>query len=126
MIPDDQTHVNSFSVINSKLQLQLKSIISDRIRDDEIEPFKNVKRLYHACMDTETIDSRGDEPFKKVIKSIGGWPMVDGFSWKSNGNWTWQNAMKQVATNGYAFQNIFVVGVSIDYKNNSKRILVVS
>lgn len=50
MIPDDKVSVNAFSVISDKLQEQLKTIITSPIEDDEIEPFKMVKKLYLACM----------------------------------------------------------------------------
>lgn len=50
MIPDDKVSVNAFSVISDKLQEQLKTIITAPIEDDEIEPFKMVKKLYLACM----------------------------------------------------------------------------
>lgn len=42
--------VNAFSVISDKLQEQLKTIITAPISDEEIEPFKMVKKLYVACM----------------------------------------------------------------------------
>jgi hypothetical protein len=50
MIPDDKVSVNAFSVIGDKLQEQLKTIITAPIDDEEIEPFKMVKKLYVACM----------------------------------------------------------------------------
>lgn len=50
MIPDDKVSVNAFSVISDKLQEQLKTIITSPIENDEIEPFKMVKKLYAACM----------------------------------------------------------------------------
>jgi neprilysin len=106
--------------------MQLKIIISEPIKDDEIEPFKNVKRLYRACMDTEMIETRGTYPLKKVLNSIGGWPMVDEQSWNSNKSWTWQHAMKKVAENGHSVHYMFLFGVSFDDKNTSKRVLVVS
>lgn len=50
VIPDDKVSVNAFSVISDKLQEQLRTIITSPIEDDEIEPFKMVKKLYLACM----------------------------------------------------------------------------
>lgn len=50
IIPDDKVSVNAFSVISDKLQEQLRTIITAPIEDDEIEPFKMVKKLYLACM----------------------------------------------------------------------------
>lgn len=50
IIPDDKVSVNAFSVISDKLQEQLRTIITAPVEDDEIEPFKMVKKLYIACM----------------------------------------------------------------------------
>lgn len=50
IIPDDKVSVNAFSVISDKLQEQLRTIITAPIGDNEIEPFKMVKKLYVACM----------------------------------------------------------------------------
>lgn len=50
IIPDDKVSVNTFSVISDKLQEQLRTIVTAPIEENEIEPFKNVKKLYLACM----------------------------------------------------------------------------
>lgn len=50
IIPDDKVSVNAFSVISDKLQEQLRTIITSPIEDEEIEPFRMVKKLYLACM----------------------------------------------------------------------------
>lgn len=126
MIPDDQTHISSFTTIDKELQIQLKTIISEPIKDDEIEPFKNVKRLYRACMNTELIDSQGADPLKKVLRSIGGWPLVDGYAWNVDKRFTWQEGTKKVAANGYPVTYLFAFGVAFNDKNTSQRVLAVS
>jgi neprilysin len=55
VIPDDKVSVNAFSVISDKLQEQLKTIITSPVEDDEIEPFKMVKKLYLACINKSKI-----------------------------------------------------------------------
>jgi hypothetical protein len=61
VIPDDKVSVNAFSVISDKLQEQLKTIITAPILDDEIEPFKMVKKLYTACMNKSELISHARE-----------------------------------------------------------------
>lgn len=51
IIPDDKVFVNTFNIVGDKLQEQLRIIISSSIEENEIEPFKMVKKLYLACMD---------------------------------------------------------------------------
>lgn len=50
IIPDDKVSVNTFSVISDKLQEQLRTIVTAPVDENEIAPFKNVKKLYLACM----------------------------------------------------------------------------
>lgn len=50
-IPDDKVTVDTFSIVRDILQEQLKTIITSPVEENEIEPFKMVKRLYSACMD---------------------------------------------------------------------------
>lgn len=55
IIPDDKVSVNAFSVISDKLQEQLRTIITAPIEENELEPFKMVKKLYSACMNKSKI-----------------------------------------------------------------------
>lgn len=70
IIPDDKVSVNTFSVISDKLQEQLRTIVTAPIHDDEIEPFKNVKRLYLACMNKSRMTTYADETFVFLSSSL--------------------------------------------------------
>ena len=50
VIPEDKTSVGSFTIVSDKLKEQLKTIITSPISAHDIEPFKNIKKLYLACM----------------------------------------------------------------------------
>lgn len=50
IIPDEKVAVSAFSVTGDKLQEQLRTLISEPVNANEIEPFKLVKKLYKACM----------------------------------------------------------------------------
>lgn len=49
-IPEDKVIVDSFSIVGDALKEQLKTVITSPIEENDIEPFKIVKRLYSACM----------------------------------------------------------------------------
>ena len=49
-IPDDKTEVSITTIIEDKLQEQLKNILSESIEENEAEPFKLAKKFYKACM----------------------------------------------------------------------------
>jgi predicted metalloendopeptidase len=118
--------VTSFSVIDNKLREQLRTIINEPIQDNEIEPFKNVKRLYQACVNTDAIEALGVMPVKNIIDSMGGWPAVVGDTWNTPDTWTWQQASVWSRENGYSVSNLLSFSVSTDNKNTTKRIIRVS
>jgi neprilysin len=99
----------------------LRTIVNEPIRDDEIEPFKNVKRLYRACTNTDLIEAQGLAAVKKVIDLIGGWPVVDGDSWDKGNNWSWQQNMKDSVAHGFQADYLFTITVAADFKNTTKR-----
>lgn len=145
IIPDDKVSVNAFSVISDKLQEQLRTIITAPVEDDEIEPFKMVKKLYIACMNKSKLNStisdssfspcnkifpglieeRGLTPLLEIHESMGGWPVVKGDSWDEK-SWTWQQSVRDFRKRGYSTDYIFDFSVGTDLKNSTRRIIDVS
>lgn len=41
------------------------------------------------------INSLGKKPLVDLLRKLGGWPMVDGKSWKAS-SWSWNNAIKEL------------------------------
>lgn len=70
IIPDDKVSVNAFSVISDKLQEQLRTIITAPIEDDEIEPFKMVKKVYVACMNKSKLRTNLSRAFLLKFLSL--------------------------------------------------------
>ncbi|CRK97823.1 CLUMA_CG011199, isoform A, partial [Clunio marinus] len=122
IIPDDKVSVNAFSVISDKLQEQLRTIITDPIRDEEIEPFKMVKKLYLACMNKTLIEERGLEPLLNIHESMGGWPLLKGDSWDEKA-WSWQKSVRDFRKRGYSPDYILDFSVGTDLKNSTRRII---
>ena len=84
VIPEDKASIDSFDLVDDTVQEQMKKIITEPINDSDIEPFKNAKKFYAACMDTEAIEKRGLEGINKIQESMGGWPVVQGDKWNEN------------------------------------------
>lgn len=49
-IPDDKSFLNMLTITSDNLKGQLKSIVTAPIDENDIEPFKNTKKLFQACM----------------------------------------------------------------------------
>ena len=57
VISDDQKRVDVNNEIDDKLQQQLRTLM-DSLNDSDIKPFKLMKKLYRACMNTSNCDKQ--------------------------------------------------------------------
>ncbi|XP_070505218.1 neprilysin-2-like [Chironomus tepperi] len=121
-IPDDQTQIDVFVETHEKLQERIKAIITAPIDDNEIEPFKNMKRLYRACMNKALIEERGLKPMTDVLEKEGGWPVVMGGTWDGS-DWSWTDTQIHLNKQGYTAEYLFKFKVDNDYKNITKYII---
>ncbi|KAL7013333.1 hypothetical protein ACKWTF_015337 [Chironomus riparius] len=121
-IPDDKAAIDVFDETNDKLQERIKTIITSPIEEDEIETFKNMKRLYRGCMNKALIEERGLKPMIDVLEKQGGWPVVKGGAW-DGADWSWQESSKYFSKLGYLTKFLFDFQVDNDYKNTTKRII---
>jgi hypothetical protein len=62
---------------------------------------------------------------KKVIESLGGWPVIEGKNWADN-VWFWQKLTLQLELLGFSSNQVFAVTIDVDMKNSSRKLLYVS
>ncbi|XP_015511770.2 neprilysin-2 isoform X1 [Neodiprion lecontei] len=122
IIPDDKTSVNTFSVISDKLQEQLRASIEEPLRDDEPKPFKLVKNLYKACMNKTAIEKAGLEPLQKILKQLGGWPVIEQNNWNEN-EFNWVDSVYRFRKVGYSVDYFLDFSIGVDLKNSTKRVI---
>lgn len=103
---------------------QLRLIVAEPITNEDIEPFRNVKNLYKACMDTDAIESLGSAPVLNTLNLMGSWPVVSS-AWNSE-DWTWQKSVELSRQYGYSVSHFLSFAVSTDNKDSTKRIIRVS
>lgn len=122
-IPDEKVAVNTFSIIDDRLKEQLRTIFSEEPKPGESKPFTLARDLYRACMNTSLLEERGIEPFKVILDTLGGWPVVKGDSWDDQ--WTWEQSAKDFRKAGYSMDYIFSLTVVTDLKNSLSRSIYV-
>lgn len=123
MIPDDKTQVTAFSVIDNLLNEQLRVIINEPIKENEIAPFQNAKKLFKACYNTALVEQRGTTPVTNILTSMGGWPVVMPIAGWNEASWTWQQSVARSRENGYSVSYFLSFSVSSDNKDTTKRII---
>ncbi|XP_077302517.1 M13 family metallopeptidase neprilysin 2 isoform X2 [Arctopsyche grandis] len=121
-IPDDQSSVNTFSIIGDELQEQLRTILDEKPQPNEPKPFTLARNLFLACMNTTSIESRGVEPLHKILKKLGGWPLLEGPEWKES-EFTWMDIVYKMRKIGYSIDYFIDTSVGVDVKNSTKRVI---
>jgi Peptidase family M13 len=49
-IPKEKTSINQFTLLQDELLIKLNMSMSEKPKESDIEPVKNVKKFYRACM----------------------------------------------------------------------------
>ncbi|XP_034934335.1 neprilysin-1-like [Chelonus insularis] len=82
IIPEDQSSINTFEVLTNQLQVTLKQILEEPLNDADNNATIKAKVFYRSCMDIAQIKKIGDIPLREALKKFGGWPVVEGRTWR--------------------------------------------
>lgn len=124
-IPDDRVELNLFTIIGDEVDEQLREILNEHEQPGEAKPFVLAKRLYKACVNTELIEKRGNEPLIDLLNIFGGWPVVKGNKW-SEDSFDWIETLKKFRIHGVDTASIFKFDVVLDLQNATVRACYVS
>jgi neprilysin len=101
----------------------LRLIVNEPIRSDEIQPFKNLKYLNKACLNTSLIEDLSIQPLMSKIVNMGGWPVLG--NWNSV-DWTWTKTVAKLREHGFSVSSIFSFSITTDQRESTKRTARVS
>ena len=128
--------------------------MEEPIREEEPKPYKMAKLAYEACMDTEALEvcslkyvffilvslfqRIGLAPLKLELEKLGGWPLLQGDSWRED-QFSWydgamfggtqlvnfrHNLASLLMKNGHQWDHVLNIYPMQDAKNSSWRVLV--
>jgi neprilysin len=106
-VPQDFYKFDEWDLLWLKVEREINESFYLNDENDEIEAFKLSKNLYKACMDLESIKSRGIEPLQEIMDELGGWPVVKGDEWDEN-LISWQKVTEIANKKGF-FYNFPVI-----------------
>ncbi|XP_043465793.1 neprilysin-2-like [Leptopilina heterotoma] len=124
VIPDDKTYVDAFSFVEDRIQVQLKDALEEEIKHNETRHVKIIKTFYKNCINEIAINEKGLQTAIDILKKLGGWPVLEGDSWREE-NFNWQQLVYKFKRESIPLTNFFESGVVIDSKNSSKRVLYI-
>ena len=64
-------------------------------------------------------------PLHKILKSLGGWPVLDGDAWKDD-DFEWTKSVYKFRKIGYSVDYFIDFSIGVDLKNSTKRVIDVS
>ncbi|KAF5303211.1 hypothetical protein FQA39_LY10124 [Lamprigera yunnana] len=120
IIPDDKAAVTTFTVLNDKLQQQLRLVFEDQHSNNENKIFKLVKNYYQACIDTEKTNKLAIKTLKNLLIEVGDWPVLHGKNWNED-DFNWRNLTYKFNKIGFDSGYFLQLSVGSDLKNNSVR-----
>lgn len=124
-IPKGKASVDLFTIVESLVREQLRTIISEPPKFNESKPIRLAKQFYASCLNKTVIEERGIEPLVDILDELGGWPILKGDAW-SNHNFDWIEMIKKIKRIGLNHNTIFTLSVDTDWKHSNRRVLVVS
>ncbi|KAK0169456.1 hypothetical protein PV327_011558, partial [Microctonus hyperodae] len=68
------------------------------------------------------IEEQGIEPLLKILKKLGGWPVLEGEKWNES-NFNWIESVYKFRDEGYSVDYFFDFSIGVDLKNSTKRVI---
>ncbi|XP_077980296.1 endothelin-converting enzyme homolog [Glandiceps talaboti] len=82
-IPSDYSSYGTFTQINDNNMQIIKNVIESQSFNQDSEAEKKTYDFYSSCMNTDTMDAKGAQPFLDLVDQLGGWEVL--------GNWDQEN-----------------------------------
>ncbi|XP_060860193.1 neprilysin-2-like [Metopolophium dirhodum] len=119
VLNDGEMSRSIMSVINDVTINQRRMIVNEPIQPDELRPFKMMKLLFKSCMDLEKIEKIGLRPMKEMLKSLGGWPLLEAENWNES-NFNWMDSLNGFKEIGRNMDFLIKLKITPDLKNHTK------
>lgn len=74
---------------------------------------------------TAIIEEQGLDPLHRILKDLGGWPVLMGEHWDEK-SFNWKESVYKFRTMGYSVDYFLDFSIGVDLKNSTKRIIDVS
>nr|CAD2166728.1 unnamed protein product [Meloidogyne enterolobii] len=119
-IPDDLTSYGHFSELREKVNHEMKTLFESPEEPTSVA-IKNLKSLYHGCMNTEDLNRRNSSELLSRAAKFGYWPIISPNKWKEE-EFDLTDLLVHVGRSRAI--DVFVdVYVSLDQKNATRRLL---
>ncbi|KAF2903630.1 hypothetical protein ILUMI_02562 [Ignelater luminosus] len=120
-IPEDETSIAPTISIDNTIEKQLKMIIEE-LPTESNKPYRLMKTLYNMCMNTTAIESDSIPYFLKLLKDMGGWPLLEDNKWNEN-NFDWKQLLYKLRKHAANTDYFISLRIGTESINSSRRII---
>ncbi|KAK3784346.1 hypothetical protein RRG08_053831 [Elysia crispata] len=119
-IPEDLQSYSKFGILIKQVDVVLRNLLQEEHKPNDLECMKKAKDLYASCLETDTIEERGDQVLKDMLlQELGGWPLTDK-TWDPN---KFDMVDTLIKLNKVGEYPIIFFYVGLDSKDSSRRVL---
>ena len=68
--------ITQFEAVNTQNTESLRNVIESG-RDGDVRAVQLARKLYDSCMDTGLLDTMGSQPLVQLVRSMGGWSLIN-------------------------------------------------
>uniref|UniRef100_A0A6G1S6H5 Membrane metallo-endopeptidase-like 1 n=1 Tax=Aceria tosichella TaxID=561515 RepID=A0A6G1S6H5_9ACAR len=126
VIPEDKHWLSPFITVQEELDNKLRILIEREPQLNEPPIVEKMRNFYASCMDTDRLETSGNEPLLDVIRKLGGWPMLgesSGWTHESEESFNWLETLIKFRELGLETNVLFGVTVKMDLKNTRHYII---
>ncbi|KAH8409250.1 hypothetical protein KR009_011232, partial [Drosophila setifemur] len=120
-IPEDRSSISTFEVLSDQQQVILRGVLEEPIDERDNQATIKAKTFFKSCMDIPQIRKIGSGRLKQVLKSFGGWPVIER-NWHPPADLSVERLMGLLRLN-YSEPVMIELYVGADDKNSSVNIL---
>lgn len=100
---------------------EVRRIVVSNVTKNDIDPFIVVKKFYQKCIDRPEIEELNSEPLLKVMKQLGGMPILTP-NWNESA-FKWEKTANEMVDVGFVTDYLVEMSIDVDPRNISKNII---
>uniref|UniRef100_A0A915Q6Z7 Peptidase M13 N-terminal domain-containing protein n=1 Tax=Setaria digitata TaxID=48799 RepID=A0A915Q6Z7_9BILA len=121
-LPPNKAVRHTLSDMQNRLNKQIRNLLQTSITDDDKPWNRLAKQYYQKCLKEEELEATGASSMRKLLRDLGGWPVLDGDTWKP-WNHSWERHLAYVMNRTGINAVILELAVSHDPLNSSRFII---
>lgn len=90
--------------------------------EEDFESYELIRNHYRSCMNVDKLEELGVQPLLKLLKTLGGWPVLEENNW-DGGNFTWWKWYISSNKLGLKLDSILTFSYGMDIENASINVL---